>query len=89
MANCKICASSDLCLTCKTNYSLAFYDTACIACNQPCLTCDTPLSCTSCLTGYYVTSLKSCSKCIANCLQCTNTFDCSKCDVGYYFNGNY
>lgn len=69
---------------CGDNFYLL--NSACFKCLSMCKACLTsPQLCDSCMDGYYVNSLGSCSPCqIANCLQCSSSPKmCSQCVDSY------
>lgn len=87
---CESCWNENYCKKCQNGYML---DTnfQCQLCNNErnCLTCD-GYTCTSCFSGYYLTSENSCTECSEmNCLSCPYNVDlkqsqCSICQNGYY-----
>lgn len=86
-----LCQTCDLsgCLTCKPNSHKVgnacicdlqmFNDNGnCNYCPYSCLECNNLNDCQSCLTGYYLSSSKSCEKCFDLCTECDKD-KCSKC----------
>ena len=87
---CVSCWSQHYCKKCEPSYMLSS-TFGCQACylEKNCLSCD-GYTCTSCVTGYYLTPQKTCSKCEENgCLSCPyngiiEASLCTSCSNGYY-----
>ncbi|CAD8125900.1 unnamed protein product [Paramecium sonneborni] len=57
----------------------------CQVCQQPCKTCTSLNSCTSCIEGYCMDSNNTCQVCSSDCNTCmNNNTKCTSCKVGYY-----
>lgn len=90
-SNCDICSSGDAskCLTCNSRYVL--YNYQCFKCSSNCKKCVTKQNvnpktrtyCSSCDSGYYLTSSQGCSSCSYGCSSCTSYSRCQVCKAGY------
>jgi len=57
----------------------------CYLCISNCLTCSNAYSCSLCDSGYYLTTLTTCSPCsVNNCASCLSDGTCSLCASGYH-----
>lgn len=99
--NCQTCATSGTSVTCSTclagNY-LSSTAYTCYPCPATCSACLNSTYCTSCETGYELSSNlcvcgTACNDCMSNstgiCSSCTYSpsFSCSSCVTGYYSSG--
>ncbi|ELP86334.1 protein serine/threonine kinase, putative, partial [Entamoeba invadens IP1] len=78
--NCFLCdAKSDNCLIC--DYGSFPTALGCTLCTEKqCEKCSQfNGNCTSCLSGYYLTSTNSCEKCADNCITCEGLSQCKQC----------
>jgi len=80
------CDSTDKakCLSCYPNSFLQ--TTACVLCDEKCLTCtgvDSPTKCTSCPPGSYLNGTDCISGCPQNCYDCSDATNCVQCMSGY------
>jgi hypothetical protein len=60
-----------------------------IECTDHCSVCESRTQCTTCETGYYKTSSKTCAKCSDNCNVCTSFSSCTTCASTYEKNGGF
>jgi len=76
---------------CPNNNCTATAPTAsqCSACIPYCASCSNVSTCSSCQTGYYLSSGKctSCSASIAGCTSCTSGSTCTQCSSSYTLSG--
>ena len=88
--NCKDCSSNYLkCVDCNNLYYLYSNKVCQIMCEDiNCETCSSYSNCSTCYTGYYVSSGKcykyTNTKCDSNCLKCDISNACTQCKTGYY-----
>ena len=61
----------------------------CQYCGSLCKTCNSPLTCTKCVSSYAPVD-GTCTECQVNCLECeiNNVTVCTQCHKGFYVNNN-
>lgn len=85
---CQSCNSLSNCQTCMPGYFLnqsgGVSTGECVSCTPPCLTCyNNGTQCTTCRSGYQLSSMFTCTPCSTGCLACDHVAYCLLCQPAY------